>query len=108
MAALGTDSVNVPRGSNTRAIAAIQSANNLSSAIFALARGTETIRPVDVIAGPGNAWVQAAKREVFGEVAIDYTLQPIAPKVRIFEIAMAAVRSNCCRSFSKLLVARSG
>ena len=41
-----------------------------AQAIFALARGTETISPVDVIAGPGNAWVQAAKREVFGEVAI--------------------------------------
>ena len=39
-----------------------------AQAIFALARGTETIRPVDVIAGPGNAWVQAAKRDVFGEV----------------------------------------
>lgn len=44
--------------------------------IFALARGTETIAPVDVIAGPGNAWVQAAKREVFGEVAIDSLAGP--------------------------------
>jgi len=44
--------------------------------IFALARGTEAIRPVDVIAGPGNAWVQAAKREVFGEVAIDSLAGP--------------------------------
>ena len=47
-----------------------------AQAIFALARGTETIRPVDVIAGPGNAWVQAAKREVFGEVAIDSLAGP--------------------------------
>lgn len=47
-----------------------------AQAVFALARGTETIRPVDVIAGPGNAWVQAAKREVFGEVAIDSLAGP--------------------------------
>lgn len=47
-----------------------------AQAIFALARGTESIRPVDVIAGPGNAWVQAAKKEVFGEVAIDSLAGP--------------------------------
>lgn len=47
-----------------------------AQAIFALARGTATIRAVDVIAGPGNAWVQAAKREVFGEVAIDSLAGP--------------------------------
>ena len=37
-----------------------------AQAIFALAYGTETIAQVDVIAGPGNAWVQEAKREVSG------------------------------------------
>ena len=37
-----------------------------AQAIFALAYGTETIEPVDVIAGPGNAWVQEAKRAVYG------------------------------------------
>jgi histidinol dehydrogenase len=42
-----------------------------AQAIFALAYGTETIAPVDVVAGPGNAWVQDAKREVFGLVGID-------------------------------------
>lgn len=47
-----------------------------AQAIFALARGTGTIRPVDVIAGPGNAWVQAAKKAVFGEVAIDSLAGP--------------------------------
>jgi histidinol dehydrogenase len=47
-----------------------------AQAIFALARGTDTIRPVDVIAGPGNAWVQAAKKAVFGEVAIDSPAGP--------------------------------
>jgi histidinol dehydrogenase len=42
-----------------------------AQAIFALAYGTETIAPVDVIAGPGNPWVQEAKRAVFGTVGID-------------------------------------
>ncbi len=42
-----------------------------AQAIFALAFGTATINPVDVIAGPGNAWVQEAKRAVYGRVGID-------------------------------------
>ncbi len=41
------------------------------AAIAALAYGTETIASVDVIAGPGNAWVQEAKRQVYGAVGID-------------------------------------
>lgn len=47
-----------------------------AQAVFALARGTESIHPVDVIAGPGNAWVQAAKKAVFGEVAVDSLAGP--------------------------------
>ncbi len=39
--------------------------------IAAMAYGTETVPPVDKIVGPGNAYVQAAKRMVFGEVSID-------------------------------------
>jgi histidinol dehydrogenase len=42
-----------------------------AQSIAALAHGTETIDPVDVIAGPGNAYVQEAKRQVFGTVGID-------------------------------------
>ncbi|HEV7399476.1 MAG TPA: histidinol dehydrogenase [Solirubrobacterales bacterium] len=42
-----------------------------AQAIFALTYGTETVIPVDVIAGPGNAWVQEAKRAVMGVVGID-------------------------------------
>src|ERR1700761_1413791 len=42
-----------------------------AQAVFALAYGTETIAPVDVVAGPGNSWVQEAKRAVFGTVGID-------------------------------------
>jgi histidinol dehydrogenase len=47
-----------------------------AQAIFALAYGTETIEPVDVIAGPGNAWVREAKRAVYGTVGIDSLAGP--------------------------------
>ena len=42
-----------------------------AQAIAALAHGTETIRPADVIVGPGNLYVQEAKRQVSGLVGID-------------------------------------
>jgi len=42
-----------------------------AQAIAALTHGTETVQPVDFIAGPGNAYVQQAKRQVFGTVGID-------------------------------------
>jgi histidinol dehydrogenase len=42
-----------------------------AQAIAALAYGTESVAPVDVIVGPGNLYVQEAKRQVFGHVAID-------------------------------------
>jgi len=41
-----------------------------AQAIAAMAYGTETIRPVDVIAGPGNVFVAIAKREVAGQVGV--------------------------------------
>jgi histidinol dehydrogenase len=47
-----------------------------AQAVFALAYGTETIEPVDVVAGPGNAWVQEAKRAVYGTVGIDSLAGP--------------------------------
>ena len=47
-----------------------------AQAIFALAYGTESIEAVDVIAGPGNAWVQEAKRAVYGTVGIDSLAGP--------------------------------
>jgi histidinol dehydrogenase len=47
-----------------------------AQAIFALAYGTGTIDPVDVIAGPGNAWVREAKRAVYGAVGIDSLAGP--------------------------------
>lgn len=47
-----------------------------AQAIAALAYGTETIQPVDKITGPGNAFVAAAKRRVFGKVGIDMIAGP--------------------------------
>lgn len=47
-----------------------------AQAIAALAYGTQTIEPVAKIVGPGNAWVAAAKRQVFGTVGIDMIAGP--------------------------------
>ncbi len=47
-----------------------------AQAIAALAYGTATIRPVDKIVGPGNAYVAEAKRQVFGRVGIDMIAGP--------------------------------
>jgi histidinol dehydrogenase len=47
-----------------------------AQAVAALAYGTKTIRPVDKIVGPGNAYVAAAKRLVFGKVGIDMIAGP--------------------------------
>lgn len=57
-----------------------------AQAVAALAYGTETIRSVDKIVGPGNAYVAAAKRQVFGHVGID----SIAGPSEILVIADAA------------------
>jgi len=47
-----------------------------AQAVAALAYGTDTIEPVDKITGPGNAFVAAAKRRVFGKVGIDMIAGP--------------------------------
>jgi histidinol dehydrogenase len=47
-----------------------------AQAVGALAFGTKTIKPVDKITGPGNAFVAAAKRQVFGTVGIDMIAGP--------------------------------
>ncbi|MEM9239567.1 MAG: histidinol dehydrogenase [Pseudomonadota bacterium] len=47
-----------------------------AQAVAALAFGTESIAPVDKITGPGNAFVAAAKRRVFGKVGIDMIAGP--------------------------------
>jgi len=58
-----------------------------AQAIAALAYGTESIEPVDKITGPGNAYVAAAKRRVFGRVGIDMIAGPS-------EILVIADRDN--------------
>ena len=47
-----------------------------AQAVAALAYGTARISPVDVITGPGNAWVAEAKRQLFGVVGIDMVAGP--------------------------------
>jgi len=47
-----------------------------SQAVAALAFGTQTITPVNKIVGPGNQWVQMAKRKVFGVVDVDSVAGP--------------------------------
>jgi histidinol dehydrogenase len=47
-----------------------------AQAVAAMALGTETIRPVDVLVGPGNAYVEEAKRGLFGEVGIESLAGP--------------------------------
>jgi len=58
-----------------------------AQAIAALAYGTETIAPVAKIVGPGNAYVAAAKRQVFGRVGIDMVAGPS-------EVVVIADRDN--------------
>jgi len=58
-----------------------------AQAIAALAYGTETIAPVAKIIGPGNAYVAAAKRQVFGQVGIDMVAGPS-------EVVVIADRDN--------------
>jgi len=59
-------------------------------AVAALAYGTATIRPVDKIVGPGNAYVQAAKRMVYGVVDIDKMAGPS----EVLVIADASARAD--------------
>ncbi|MGH6651287.1 MAG: histidinol dehydrogenase [Sphingopyxis sp.] len=47
-----------------------------AQAVAALAYGTAKIAPVDVVTGPGNAWVAEAKRQVYGVVGIDMVAGP--------------------------------
>lgn len=60
-----------------------------AQAIAALAYGTESIAPVDKITGPGNVFVALAKREVFGQVAIDMIAGPSEITILADETAFA-------------------
>ena len=58
-----------------------------AQAVAALAYGTDRIKPVDVVTGPGNAWVAEAKRQLYGVVGIDMVAGPS-------EIVVVADRKN--------------
>jgi sulfopropanediol 3-dehydrogenase len=59
-------------------------------AIGAMALGTETIRPVDILVGPGNAFVAEAKRQLYGRVGIDLFAGPTETLVIADEIGCDA------------------
>ncbi len=61
-------------------------------AVSAMALGTETIKPVDMIVGPGNAYVAEAKRQLFGRVGIDLLAGPTETLI----IADDSVDSEIC------------
>jgi sulfopropanediol 3-dehydrogenase len=61
-------------------------------AVGAMALGTATIRPVDMLVGPGNAYVAEAKRQLFGRVGIDLFAGPTETLV----IADATVDAELC------------
>ena len=71
-----------------------------AQAIAALAFGTETIRPVQVIVGPGNVYVALAKREVAGHVGIDSIAGPS-------EIAIVADQTASPRVMAHDLIAQA-
>ncbi|HEX2116741.1 MAG TPA: histidinol dehydrogenase, partial [Alphaproteobacteria bacterium] len=71
-----------------------------AQAVAALAYGTATIAPVDKIVGPGNAYVAAAKRQVFGAVGIDLIAGPS-------EVVIVADRGNDPRWIAADLLAQA-
>jgi histidinol dehydrogenase len=71
-----------------------------AQAVAALAFGTATIRPVDRIVGPGNAYVAEAKRQVFGRVGIDGVAGPS-------EVVVLADASNTPRLVAVDLLAQA-
>ncbi len=71
-----------------------------AQAVAALAWGTATIAPVDRIVGPGNAYVAAAKRQVFGQVGIDSIAGPS-------EVVVLADRHNDVRLVAIDLLAQA-
>lgn len=70
------------------------------AAVGAMAFGTKTVQPVDLIVGPGGAWVTEAKRQVFGTVGIDMLAGPS-------EIVVLADRSVPCEWVAADLMAQA-
>jgi sulfopropanediol 3-dehydrogenase len=68
-------------------------------AIAAMALGTESIQPVDMIVGPGNAYVAEAKRQLFGRVGIDLLAGPT-------ETLIIADDQPCCSLIPRDLLRR--
>lgn len=71
-----------------------------AQAIAAFAFGTETVKPVDLVAGPGNQFVQEAKRQVFGTVGIDFLAGPsevmvIADETARVDFIAADILAQC-------------
>jgi len=77
-----------------------------AQAIAALALGTETIPRADLIAGPGNKYVAAAKRLLYGEVGIDLVAGPTDVLV-ITDISAGAEYSGCDAANAADLIAES-
>ncbi len=71
-----------------------------AQAIAALAYGTDRIRPVDVVTGPGNAWVAEAKRQLYGTVGIDMVAGPS-------EILVIADKDNRARHIAADLLSQA-
>ena len=72
-------------------------------AVGAMALGTETIAPVDMLVGPGNAFVAEAKRQLFGRVGIDLFAGPtetlvIADESVDGELCAADLLGQACRN----------
>ncbi len=71
-----------------------------AQAIAALAYGTDTISPVDMISGPGNSYVTAAKKYVYGDVGIDFCAGPT-------ELCIIADESADCTFIAADMVAQA-
>ena len=76
-----TPSINGTPNESILAAASICNVNEVyqiggAQAIAALAYGTSSIRKVDMIVGPGNSYVAAAKKNVFGDVGVDMVAGP--------------------------------
>ena len=72
-------------------------------AIAAMGHGTQTIRPVDMLAGPGNAYVAEAKRLMFGKVGIDLFAGPTETLVIADATSDGEVVARCGRDLDRLL-----
>ena len=71
-----------------------------AQAVAAFAYGTESIEPVDVIVGPGNRYTEEAKRQVYGQVGIDFVAGPS-------EVLIIADENADCSTIAADMLAQS-